>query len=149
MDYIQEAENVLNTYQDLVNSLDSLKDEIRTIEYELQSIKSMDYESVSGGSMNSDDRITNLIFKKQVKISAYKLTKAKINNIDSALEYLRYDGKEESQDAELLKLFYIDKYQMEYICDKLSLCDRSIRRKRHIALRRFSIQLFGIKILNH
>lgn len=144
MDYIQEAENVLNAYQDLVHSLDSLKDEIRTIEYELQSIKSMDYESVSSGSMNSDDKITNLIYKKQVKISAYKLTKAKINNIDNALEYLKCDGKEESQDAALLKLFYIDKYRMEDICNKLNLCDRSIRRKKHCALKRFSIQLFGI-----
>ncbi len=146
MDYIQEAENVLNAYQDLVHSLDSLKDEIKTIEYELQSIKSIDYESVSGGSMNSDDRITNLIFKKQVKISAYKLTKAKINNINKALEYVEYDGKEETQDAELLKLLYIDKYRIEQISSKLNLCDRSIRRKKYNALKRFAVILFGIKM---
>ena len=147
MDYIQEAENVLNTYQDLVNSLDSLKDEIRTIEYELQSIKSMDYESVSGGSMNSDDRITNLIFKKQVKISAYKLTRAKINNIDSALNYLENNGEINSQDKDVLKLLFIDKFRMEDICYKLNLSESTLRRKRHYALKRFSIQLFGIKAL--
>lgn len=147
MDYIQEAENVLSAYQDLVHSLDSLKDEIRTIEYELQSIKSMDYESVSGGSMNSDDRITNLIFKKQVKISAYKLTKAKINNIDSALDYLENNGEMDSLDKDILKLLFIDKFRMEDICYKLNLSESTLRRKRHYALKRFSIQLFGIKAL--
>ncbi len=147
MDYIQEAENVLNAYQDLVYSLDSLTDEIRTIEYELQSIKSMDYESVSGGSMNSDDRITNLIFKKQVKISAYKLTKAKINNIDNALGYLENNGEMDSLDKDILKLLFVDKFRLEDICYKLNLSESTLRRKKHYALKRFSIQLFGIKAL--
>ena len=60
---------------------------------------------------------------------------------------LKNNGEMDSLDKDILKLLFIDKFRLEDICYKLNLSESTLRRKRHYALKRFSIQLFGIKAL--
>lgn len=147
MDYLKEAENELNDYNDLINALDCLKDEIKIIEYELKSVKTLNYESVPArGNINGDYRIANLIFKKQVKTDAYKLTLAKVRHIDKALKSLEQNGEHNCIDAILLKNLYLSKYRSQQICEKLSISERTFHRRKYLALRRFARLLFGLKV---
>lgn len=76
MDYLKEAENELKDYGDLLSALEVLQDEIKIVNYELLTVKSISYDTIPGGnSVNGDDRLVNLTFKKQVKVESYKITR--------------------------------------------------------------------------
>lgn len=139
MNYIKEAEIYLKEYYDFSKSLGNIILELDSIEKEMTSIKSMNYSDVpASGSVNPDDRLVNLIFKKQVKQEAYEMTSSKINLIDSILESMGEDGV-------LLRRLYIDGDIHFKIYNDLGLSERSFYRRKCEAIRKFAIQLFGIK----
>lgn len=146
MDYLKEAEEELRAYKDFSNSLISLREEIEIIELEMKSVKTMNYDSIPGGNaVEDDERLVNLIYKKQIKEDAYKLTKAKIKHIQKIFKLLDSSGDNKNIDVELLKQLYVEQRQIIDICNELEISERTFRRRKYIALRRFARQLFGIK----
>ena len=146
MDYLKEAEEELREYKDFSNSLISLRDEIEIIELEMKSVKTMNYDSIpNGNAVEGDERLVNLSYKKQIKEEAYKLTKAKIKHIQKIFKWLDSSGDNKNIDVELLKQLYVEQRQITDICNELEISERTFRRRKYIALRRFARQLFGIK----
>lgn len=146
VDYLKEAEEELRSYNDFSNSLISIKEELEIIDSELKNVKTMNYDSIPGScAVQSDDRIVNLIYKKQVKEESYELTLAKVRHIQKIFEMLCDSNDKQNIDAELLKQYYLDQNQIADICDDLKVSERTFRRRKYIALRRFARQLFGIK----
>ena len=139
MNYIKEAETYLKDYYDFNKSLENIHIELESIEQELISVKSINYDDVPAcGSCNSDDRIVNLIFKKQVKEEAYKLTSSKIEHIDIILNEMGEDGV-------ILRRAYIDGDMHFKIYNDLNLSERTFYSRKAIAIRKFAIRLFGLK----
>lgn len=139
MNYLKEAETYLKEYYDFRKALNSIKVELDGIEKELTSVKSTSYDGIpGGGSSSSDDRIVNLIFKKQVKEEAFVITEQKINHIDSILEQMGEDGI-------ILRRCYIDGDMHFRIYNDLNLSERTFYSRKASAIRKFSIQLFGLK----
>jgi len=147
MDYIKEAEEELKAYNDLSNALSSISEEMEIIECELKSVKSMAYDNIPGGSKpTGDERLVNLIYKKQIKEDVYKLTQAKVKHIQNILVALEDTGDENNIDSELLRQLYLERNNISSICLNLNISERTFHRRKFIALRRFARQLFGIKV---
>lgn len=144
MDIIKDAESYLEGYYDLKNSIINITKEIELLDEDIKSIKNLDYSGMSHRSevSHSDDRLVNLLYKKQVKESLLERTKEKVAFIDNILTKL---SKEE--DGKVLKAYYIDTLRKEELEKAIGSSERNIYRMKNKALRRFAIQLFGIVAL--
>lgn len=139
MNYIKEAESELRCYDELNKSVARIENELQLINRELTNVKSMNYDAVPGGNNPyPDDRIVNLIFKKQEKEDALSLTHDKLRHIDDILESLGEDGV-------ILRRTYINGEMYFKIYNDLNMSERTFYNRKAEAVRRFSIQLFGIK----
>ena len=144
MNYIKEAEEVLKKYNDLVKSLEVIEEDLRVIDLDMTTIKATSYDSQSGGNrVNGDDAIANIVFKKQVKERAYKSTEAKIRNIERALSNIAKDGQKETEDKDILRMFYFDNVGKDRCADNLNISRATFHRRKYIALKRFATQYFG------
>lgn len=139
MNYIKEAENELRHYNELVSAEANLKEELDFIEQELTNVKAINYEDVPGGSsVNGDDRLNNLLYKKQIKKDSHNVTKRKIDHIDNILKSMDKDG-------EILRRAYINNEMHIRIYTDLGLCERTFYDRKSLAVRKFAVQLFGLK----
>lgn len=141
MDIIKDAEMYLEGYWDLKDSITNIKREIQLLEDDITSIKSLDYSGMPKGSGASqpDDRLINLIYKKQLKESMLKRTEDKIAFIENILSNLAKD-----EDGKVLKAYYIDCLRGEELEKEMCTCERNIYRIKKKAIRKFAIRLFGI-----
>lgn len=141
MDIIKDAEMYLEGYWDLKDSVKNIKAEIRLLEEDISSVKSLDYSGMPQGSGASlpDDKLINLIYKKQSKESMLRRTEEKIAFIENILSKLAKD-----EDGKVLKAYYIDCLRGEELEKEMCTCERNIYRIKKKAIRRFAIQLFGI-----
>lgn len=139
MDYLKEAANELRNHSDLKQAVENLKEEIEYINSQLMNVKGQNLEDVpGGGSVNADDRICNLIFKKQIKEAAYNDTLKALEITESVLKKLDIDGR-------LLERAFIDNAPPWVLEDEFQYSNRQLHRKRKAALKRFAIHKFGIK----
>lgn len=146
MDIIKDAESYLEGYWDLKDSITTIAKEIELLDEDIKSVKSLDYSGMPHGSgaAHPDDRLVNLLYKKQVKESLLERTKAKVAFIDDILTKLSKD-----EDGKVLKAYYIDVLRKEELERVIGSCERNIYRMKNKALRRFAIQLFGIVALGN
>lgn len=141
MDYIKEAEWYLRNYRDLKMAVTTIEDELDYLEEELTGAKAIDYSGMpsGGGSALPDDRLVNLLYQKQVKQKTLDLTKLKVKHIETIFNNLG------AKDEELLKAFYLDNLRGNELEGQFALSERQVYNRKKIAIKRFAIQLFGIK----
>ena len=141
MDYIKEAEGYLRSYPDLTESITNIEMELDFLEEEITGAKAIDYSGMpsGGGSALPDDRIVNLLYKKQVKQKALESTTAKIKHIECIFKKIG------EKDEKLLKAFYVEGLRGMALEEKFNVSDRQVYNLKKIAIKRFAIQLFGIK----
>ncbi len=142
MDYIKEAEGYLRSYNDLNQSIELMENEIQYLDEELTGAKAIDYSGVSSsGDSLPDDRIVNLLYQKQIKQKSLDLTLLKVKHIERIFSNLG------ERDEEILKAFYIKRLRGIELEGQFQLSERQLYNLRKIAIRRFAIQLFGIKVV--
>lgn len=142
MNYIKEAEEYLRSYSDLKDSIVNIQKELEFLELEITGAKAMDYSGMpGGGAALPDDRLVNLLFKKQVKEAALESTENTIAYIKSIFKNL---SEEESK---VLKAFYVEGLRGTALEEKFKICERQVYNLRKPAIRRFAKQLFGIKVI--
>lgn len=143
MNYIKEAEEYLRSYSDLKDSIVNIKKELEFLELELTGAKAIDYSGMpgGGGAALPDDRLVNLLYKKQVKEAALEST-------TNTLSYINYIFERLSEkEAKVLKAFYIEGLRGTALEEEFELCERQVYNLRQPAIRRFAKQLFGIKAI--
>lgn len=143
MDYIKEAEGYLRSYRDLKQSIELIKGEIEYLNEELSGIKAIDYSGMpsGGGSTLPDDRVVNLLYQKQVKQKALESTILKVNHIENIFINLG------EKDEKILKAFYLDHLRGIELEGKFGVSERHAYNLKKTAIKRFAIQLFGIKVV--
>lgn len=146
MDYVKEAEGYLRSYTDLTEAVENLENELDFLEEELTGAKAIDYSGMPGGGGASlpDDRLVNLLYKKQIKEKSLELTKKKIDHIDLVLSQLSI-GEGNEQDEKVLRKFFIDNLRGQALEKEFTVSERHVYRMKGKAIRRFAIQIFGIK----
>jgi hypothetical protein len=90
MNYIKEAEEYLRSYSDLKDSIVNIKKELEFLELEITGAKAIDYSGMpgGGGAALPDDRLVNLLYKKQVKEAALESTTNTLSYINYIFERL-------------------------------------------------------------
>lgn len=143
MDYIKEAEVYLRSYRDFKKSIELIENEIEYLDEELVGAKAIDYSGMpsGGGATLPDDRIINLLYQKQVKQKALESTILKVNHIENIFINLG------EKDEEILKAFYLDNLRGIELEGKFGVSERHAYNLKKAAIKRFAIQLFGIKIV--
>lgn len=142
MDYIKEAEGYLKSYRDLKQSIALIESEIEYLDEELTGAKAIDYSGMpSGGAVLPDDKVVNLLYQKQVKQKALEATRLKVKHIEAIFENLG------SKDEEILKACYLEHLRGIELEGRFRLSERQVYNLRKIAIKRFAIQLFGIKVV--
>ncbi|KGK88023.1 hypothetical protein [Clostridium sp. HMP27] len=146
MDYIKEAEGYLRNYTDLTDAVENLEKELEFLEEEITGAKAIDYSGMpgGGGAALPDDRLVNLLYQKQIKEKSLELTKKKIKLIDSVLSQMAV-GEGNEQDEKVLRKFFIDNIRGQALEKEFGVSERHVYRMKGKAIRRFAIQIFGIK----
>jgi len=144
MDIIKDAESYLESYWDLKDSIITIAKEIELLDEDIKSVKSLDYSGMPHGNGPSqpDDRLINLLYKKQVKEKLLEITKDKVTFIDDILLKLS-----KYEDGKVLRAYYIDGLRKEELEKAIGSCERNIYRMKNKAVRRFAIHIFGIVAL--
>lgn len=153
MDYIREAVEYLKSYRDMKISLDNLKDEIRELKLEIPGDTAISFSDMPGGSGPNlpDDSIINKMCRLEKAKGEYFATKKKLEKMDGIIGGLSSKGDKCYE--KILRLWYIDnndkgKPDVEKIAKELNYTERHVYRIKGIALRKFAIQLHGVKVID-
>lgn len=148
MDYIREAIEYLKSYKDMLISLDNLQEEIRELNAEIPGDKAITMNDMPHGSGPSlpDDAIINKLCRLQKAKEEYAFTKKKLEKMDKIIKGLS-KGEDEYYEK-VLRMWYIDDIDVGQIAKELNYTERHIYRIKGIALRKFAIQLHGVKVID-
>lgn len=153
MDYKREAADYLRCYKDLKISLDNLKDEIRELKLEIPGDVAISLNDMPGGSGPHlpDDEILNKMCRLEKAKEEYIATKKKLEKMDKIIGGLSSEGNECYE--KVLRMWFIDngdkgKPDVEKIAKELNYTERHVYRIKGIALRKFAIQLHGVKVID-
>lgn len=142
MDYVKEAEEYLKSYPELKESLDNIRLELEHIENQLIGVKAISYDGMPGGSIsNADDKLVNILFRKQKAEQALEETQGEVKLIENILDQLS------EEDRKVLQAFYIEGLRGEALEKRLQICERQVYNLRHPIIRKFAKLKFGIKAI--
>lgn len=142
MDWKNNAIADLKEYPYLESSLDTLPEEIKTLALLEEGLlgTAYDREKVQGGGKTREDAVIACMDKKERLKINYRVAKAKVKRIRSALEAL--------SEAErlVLKGFYIARCDghIDRLCEELGYEERNIYNIKDAALRKFTLAMFGV-----
>lgn len=152
MDYKREAIELLKSYYDWQKSIQNMTDELRTINSSITAIKSVEITDMPQGrsSINYDDRINNLIFRKGIVEKNLKRTYKEVQIIDQILKGLEDTAKDEREQkhAALLRHWFIEGSKIEYMMREFICSKTELYRLRDDAVKRFAKQRFGLPVVS-
>lgn len=144
MDYIKETIEYLKSYKDLEVSRMNLQDKINIINAEIGG-QAISYKDTSGGSgQEPDDALLNRIFQRDRCKEQLTETLRVIGHIEKAFNSFETDN---DQYGKLLRSWLIENKSLEYTAEQLGVTERHIYRIKNQALKKFAIQLFGIRVI--
>lgn len=144
MNYIKEATEYLNSFEDLKAAEKNLEENILEIEEELTSVREVCYSGMPHGSnlVNADDRLVNKLYSlEKYKHNLDRTRKAKEKIILSLSRLPDYERN-------LLTYYYIDGLRDISLYEKLKCSERKFYTDKAKILKKFAIQLFGIEVIN-
>ncbi len=144
MDYIREAIEQLEHYNELVLSLANMRDQLEALKLERYGIKAqiITREPKGSGKSEPDDKWVNNIFNRNILVRNIEATSKKINCIDKALSVLNNDER-----LVLKRMFITGNHNaIEDICRELSLSQSQIYRIKGQAIRRFARAMYGVGV---
>lgn len=142
MNYIREAEEILNHYRDLQIANTNLEERLEEIYAQLNDAKAIEISDMpkGGGNNSPDDRICNLIYQRDETEHNLQINRNTLHKIEEILEKLGSENKEI-----LLESFDDIGKTDSSIAKSLGISRTTLIQKRGKALKKFAVQLFGIK----
>ncbi len=144
MDYIREAIEKLEEYDQLYTAVDNLREEIRALNAETDMIKaqriSNEPKGVSSGE--PDDRVCNNIAKKKELTQRLEITQRRIRQIESVFEKL------DPEEKRLIEILYVQggKGCIERACEAFYLEKTQIYKMRYRVTKKVAKLFLGIGI---
>lgn len=142
MNWKYEAIDKLKGYEAHKAALISIPEEIERLESAARSIRSAtsDGTAVSGGGNKREDMLlSNIVLREELE---RQLERAKqwVSVVERSLETLTSDERR------ILDLMYMNRQKgnVEKLCAELNIEQASVYRRRDVALRTFTIALYGI-----
>ena len=144
IDYIEQAEKVLEFYVDMQLAVENMDRQIRRLSMSTcprQMRAAILDETGVRGSRNDN---TGFLFNNIVELQENReLTAQQLKEIDETLEAISRTDKCQLF-GQVLRMWYIDQLTKEKIAEKLNYStERSIYNLRKSAIHRFAVQLFG------
>lgn len=148
MNYIQEAEKKLWHYRDLESSVDQMNKQIakiinRSSPNELNAV-AMD---ITGIRSSKVDEAYNVLFELQTLRDSVEQTMQEIADIEEILKEISLE-KDCHLYGKILYLWYVKRMEREDIAKEIGYTTRHVYRLKEAAIRKFSIQILGIKALD-
>ncbi|QLY82247.1 sigma-70 family RNA polymerase sigma factor [Clostridium intestinale] len=144
MNYIHEAKEFLRHYKDIKIANENLRYKIKELNSRLGEVKSMTISDMpkGGGGELPDDKLCNIVFERDKNIEALQKNSLTLTKATTILNKL----DEESRKVLILSFIEDDKTDTE-IARELKITRPTLNEKRKKALKKFSIQLYGIKAI--
>ncbi|ERK31568.1 sigma factor-like helix-turn-helix DNA-binding protein [Clostridium intestinale] len=142
MNYIHEAKEFLRHYKDLKIANENLRYKITELNSKLSEIKSMQITDMphGGGGELPDDKLCNIVFERDKNIEALQKNSLILTRSTAILNKL------EEEYRKVLILSFIENERTDTeIARELNVTRPTLNDKRRKALKKFSIQLYGIK----
>lgn len=145
---IATAERLLKNYSALERSVQNLTERINALVYRSspRPLKSIDVEEMikSGGKK---DTTLNLLFEIKALMDTREETREELSRIDRTLEAIS-KAPECKHYGPVLRSWYIDRMPKQDIAAEIGYSSRqSIYDIKNAALRKFAVELFGVKAL--
>lgn len=142
MNYIREAMEYLENYNNLKSALENLKMDIGELKSALDTgqMGAMEYNDMptGGGSSEPDDKIINNMYMLQEKRRQYASTKKMVDRIERVLEKLP------PEDKKILTIWYVDGIRGDDAYNDAGCSERNFFRQKTKALRTLAIHLHGL-----
>lgn len=141
MNWKDVAIEKLKNYQAKRLALKNIPLEIAEIESTMTSIRSArpDRTPVSGGSFSYEDKLLSCVVRKEELQRALDRAQLSVEEVTGALQILS------DEEIHILDRFYINpaKGNVDRLCDELFADPSTIYRHKDVALRKFTIALYG------
>jgi len=142
-DYIEQAERVLEFYQDMKLAVENMDRQIRRLSLSTcprNMRASVIDETGVRGSRNDN---TGFLFNNLLEMQENReLTVQQLREIDETLEAISRPEKCEYY-GRILRLWYIEGKTKERIAELMNYSEKSVYNKRKLAIEKFSVQMFG------
>lgn len=141
MNWKTEAVDKLRHYEARKNALKSIPEELKSLRSARRSLRSVTSDSAPtrGGGNNREDVLLSSMVKEQELEQSLEQAQIWVENVESGLSVLT------EEERLVLDRFYINssKGAAERLADELNLDVKTVYRHKDIALRRFTIALYG------
>lgn len=142
MDWKSEAIDKLRQFEAKQQALLSIPMELAQLETSMAGVRSSrtDSSAVKGGGSGYEDRILGLIVRKEELNRRLKCAQLWVDEVTGALQILRPDERR------ILDVFYIvgEKGAADHLASELCADPKSVYRWKDVALRKFTIALYGV-----
>lgn len=141
-DWKYNAVQDLKEYQSVQSSLHNLSEEIKNLEIEMQITKGtrFDRTPVQGGGNGYEDRMINNIDRRGRLEENLRIANHKVKRIESGLKVLS------DKEKLVLSRFYVERTgdYIDRLCHELGYEKTQIYRIKDMALKKFTLSMFGI-----
>ena len=141
-DWKYNAVQDLKEYQSVQNSLHNLSEEIKNLEIEMQTTKGTRYDRtpVQGGGNGYEDRMINNIDRKGRLEENLRIANRKVRRIECGLRVLS------DKEKLVLNRFYVERTgdYIDRLCQELGCEQAQVYRVKDVALKKFTLSMFGI-----
>lgn len=146
MNYIKEAENVLEHYTDLEYSMKNIEKRIIKLKYSgaPKELKASVLDDICIKVTPKHDETINILCELKILVDERCDVIKQLDEIDKFLQELSEDEGCELY-GKVLRMWYIDKFSKEKIAGELFYeCKQSVYNIRNKAIRKFTVRWFGI-----
>lgn len=142
MNWIKESESELRNYRKMRDAIKYMSEQIKNIDCEITAIKSakIDEDRVSGGTNTREDWIVDSIMKKSELELQTVIAQKNLKLVESGLCSVT------NEERRILELFFVDrpKNYIDILCDELGYEQSNLYYHKDIALRKFTLAVFGV-----
>lgn len=140
MNWKKEAVSDLCTYLQRREALENIRDRIEILESQFTSLKGISTDTpVMGGMSRQEEKLLSNISERERLQASLKITEELVKLTEKGLEVL------DKRERQILEGFYFERVEnhVEKLCDRFHLEKTRLYEIKDIALRKFTIAMYG------
>ena len=140
MNWKKEAANDLRTYPQRKAACENIRERIQILDEQFKSLKGVSTDTpVKGGMSRQEEKLLDNIYEREKLEFSLKVAEALVELTEKGLEVL------EKRERQILEGFYFEKCenQIERLCERFFLEKTRLYELRDIALRKFTMAMYG------
>lgn len=140
MNWKKEAANDLRTYPQRKAACENIRERIQILDEQFKSLRGVSTDiPVKGGMSRQEEKLLDNIYEREKLEFSLKVAEALVELTEKGLEVL------EKRERQILEGFYFEKCenQIERLCERFFLEKTRLYELRDIALRKFTMAMYG------